>query len=321
METKGPNNPPEAAGANHPAIEAADREKDHRGVGEGDAGLPSPGPGPDPTIDTRLKPGEANHEAFFSNHTPKSPPRKLDAASTALRNREELAGDWKIPDDNPAFAAGREFEAKARDAETIPSKPASIEPKGVALMTEADALDHFKKLDGFLALSGTSHRTSDDLDDLAFLYFFETLTKRIHGDACARGWWNDDDRAFAEVAIGMLEKAATDDPYPLSTKWVDAIDALGVVATTRAEQPVRNDFEALFLMITEIAEAGEARREALDHPDDKIPEFLGIEAELADAIIRIMDFAGGRDLRVGEALIAKLKFNRTREHRHGGKLA
>lgn len=78
----------------------------------------------------------------------------------------------------------------------------------------------------------------------------------------------------------------------------------------------RNDAEALMLIVTEIAEACEAMRQG-NPPDDKIPAFSGLEAELSDAILRIMDLAQGRGLRVAEALIAKMEYNKTRAHKHG----
>ena len=44
-------------------------------------------------------------------------------------------------------------------------------------------------------------------------------------------------------------------------------------------------------------------------PNDKCPGFSDLEVELADAVIRILDLAGGANLRVAEALIAKHTFN------------
>jgi NTP pyrophosphatase (non-canonical NTP hydrolase) len=82
----------------------------------------------------------------------------------------------------------------------------------------------------------------------------------------------------------------------------------------------RNDFELIALMHSELSEAVEALRHS-NPPDDKIPEFSGAEAEFADVIIRIMDVSKKRGWRIAEAIVAKLKFNRTREIRHGGKLA
>lgn len=83
---------------------------------------------------------------------------------------------------------------------------------------------------------------------------------------------------------------------------------------------VQVDIGCIALVITELSEAIENIRAGYG-PDDKVPEFSGLEAELADAIIRILDFAEARKLRVAEAVIAKAKFNEGREHRHGNKLA
>jgi len=78
----------------------------------------------------------------------------------------------------------------------------------------------------------------------------------------------------------------------------------------------RSGAEAIALMHSELSEALEAMR-AGNPPDDKIPSFSGVEAELADVIIRIMDFSAGAGHDVAGAIIEKIKFNKTREHKHG----
>jgi len=80
----------------------------------------------------------------------------------------------------------------------------------------------------------------------------------------------------------------------------------------------RNNGELLALIHSEVSEALEALRHG-NPPDDKIPEFSGAEAELADVVIRIMDLSAARGWRVGDAIVAKMAFNGTREHKHGGK--
>lgn len=82
------------------------------------------------------------------------------------------------------------------------------------------------------------------------------------------------------------------------------------------DNPVE-DGTRIALMHAELSEALEFLRKPAQ--DDHIPDFTGVEAELADVVIRILDFAGLYDLRVGEAIEAKMLYNRTRPRKHGGK--
>lgn len=51
---------------------------------------------------------------------------------------------------------------------------------------------------------------------------------------------------------------------------------------------------------------------------DKKPE--GIAVELADCIIRILDWAGKEGVDMDAIIRKKMAYNRTRPYRHGGKL-
>ena len=73
--------------------------------------------------------------------------------------------------------------------------------------------------------------------------------------------------------------------------------------------------QAIALIHSEISEALEADRK--DLIDDKLPHRSGLEVELADAIIRIKDFAGGKDLDIDGAVEDKLAYNTTRPYLHG----
>ena len=76
-------------------------------------------------------------------------------------------------------------------------------------------------------------------------------------------------------------------------------------------QPLeRNKGELLCLIHSEISEAMEGARK--DLMDDHLTYRKMEEVELADAIIRILDYAGGYGLDVGAALIEKLQYNAQR---------
>lgn len=77
----------------------------------------------------------------------------------------------------------------------------------------------------------------------------------------------------------------------------------------------RNKGELLCLIHSEISEAMEGERKGL--MDDKLPHRQMAEVELADAVIRICDYAGGFGYDLGGALKEKLLFNMDRaDHKH-----
>ncbi len=78
--------------------------------------------------------------------------------------------------------------------------------------------------------------------------------------------------------------------------------------------------EVLMLMVTELAEAMEAYRDG-NPESEKISGFSQMEEELADVIIRLLDYAGGENLDIEGALLAKMAYNEKRPYRHGGKAA
>lgn len=76
----------------------------------------------------------------------------------------------------------------------------------------------------------------------------------------------------------------------------------------------------LCLIHSEISEAMEAHRKGVN--DDHLPNRPGIEVELADAIIRILDLSGRLHLDIEGAIIDKLEYNSKRaDHKPEARLA
>ena len=76
------------------------------------------------------------------------------------------------------------------------------------------------------------------------------------------------------------------------------------------EPLARNKGELIALMHSELSETLEAvRKNAMD---DKLPHRRGEEVELADCIIRIMDYAGAYGLDLDGAIKEKMEYNAKR---------
>lgn len=126
---------------------------------------------------------------------------------------------------------------------------------------------------------GEKQRTPDDL----FIENFRILSETIYSRMVEKGFW-----------------------------------PMGIDAVTGVQKPTRNFGEAIALCHTELSECLEGHRKG-SQPDEHCPDFKTTEVELADLVIRVMDLAAGFRLRVGEALIAKMNFNKTRPKKHGKK--
>lgn len=77
----------------------------------------------------------------------------------------------------------------------------------------------------------------------------------------------------------------------------------------------RNKGELLMLIVSEVAEAMEGERKDLQ--DDKLPHRKMAEVELADALIRIFDYACAFGYDLHGAYVEKMDYNARREdHTH-----
>ena len=80
----------------------------------------------------------------------------------------------------------------------------------------------------------------------------------------------------------------------------------------------RNHGECVALMHSELSEALDAMRHG-NPPSEKIEGYSQVEEELADVVIRLLEYCHAHDLRIGEAILAKATYNDRRAYKHGGK--
>lgn len=109
------------------------------------------------------------------------------------------------------------------------------------------------------------------------------LQQEVHDSNAVAGWWTD-----LTSGLNLVEEAR------LGTRLGKAIVA-----------------EKLCLVHSEVSEAMEASRKNL--MDDKLTHRKGVEVELADAVIRILDLCGALNLDLDGAIKEKREYNAKRE--------
>jgi len=117
--------------------------------------------------------------------------------------------------------------------------------------------------------------------------------------------------------VRELDRDAEDGVYGLNrlSRLCHAANAKWWHDLDTGERLNRNKGELLCLIHSEISEAMEGERKNLQ--DDKLPHRKMAEVELADALIRIFDYAGAFGYDLDGALREKMAFNAQREdHKH-----
>lgn len=121
--------------------------------------------------------------------------------------------------------------------------------------------------------------------------FMMSLQNEIHSTAKEKGWWKELDELHAEL--------------PEEPRLHAHVDLLYKATRT-------------MLAVSELSEGIEALR-AGNPPDDKVPFYDGFTVECADAVIRLFDLAGKFNMKLAEAIVAKIEYNKSRSYKHGGK--
>ena len=121
------------------------------------------------------------------------------------------------------------------------------------------------------------------------------LVKEVHETAKEKGWWEGGDRNPLEIHCLIHSEIS------------------------EATEEVRNGKPALYQPINDYYGLYSLSPNGNSWDKTKKPE--GEAVELADAVIRIMDYFGHKGWDLEEVLRAKIDYNKTRGYRHGGKKA
>lgn len=120
------------------------------------------------------------------------------------------------------------------------------------------------------------------------------LAKEIHENAVEHGWW-DEPRSFGEIdALCHSELSEALEEHRDGRPMVYVLDLSG-------DDNVVPRLE-----------------EDIDKFNGRKPE--GVAVEMADCIIRILDWCGKEGIDIDKIIRLKMEYNKTRPYRHGGKL-
>ena len=125
------------------------------------------------------------------------------------------------------------------------------------------------------------------------------LRDEIHQNAVEHGWW-DEERSFGDIiALCHSELSEALEQYRNNA------------------QPTEIYYSCTKECTFNNGECDATVPGVFSHCPEPKPE--GIPIELADCIIRILDYCGQERIDIEEAVRLKMKYNKTRPYKHGGK--
>ena len=126
------------------------------------------------------------------------------------------------------------------------------------------------------------------------------LVTLFHGANREAGWW--DRTPEQKEAMELSDKLVSENPDGASDTMMSAIGLLHTIGSKE-----RDPLTMQILMISEIIEAMEGIRKNL--MDDHLPHWNMEHMEMADVFLRLVDYCGGRNIDLGNAVCEKATYN------------
>ena len=125
------------------------------------------------------------------------------------------------------------------------------------------------------------------------------FAKEVHQNAVEHGWW-EEERPFSEI-IALCHSELSE----ALEEYRNGKPKVYVVRDTSTYPQIEQHYRCI-------------TNTDIFRPDEK-PE--GIATELADCILRILDFCGKENIDIEKIIKIKHEYNKTRPYKHGGKRA
>lgn len=132
------------------------------------------------------------------------------------------------------------------------------------------------------------------------------LAREIHQNAVEHGWW-EEDRSFGEIVAlchSELSEALEEYRAGRPVEWREC---------TSKDHDYKDVLWCGHESTTGCYSFGKECESRLDKPE-------GIAVEMADCIIRILDWCGKEGVDIERIILEKHGYNKTRPYRHGGKV-
>lgn len=157
------------------------------------------------------------------------------------------------------------------------------------------------------------------------------IGRKIHTTAAEHGWWSDEDGQPLDRNMGEMLTNVHSEVSEAWSAWVGGSDVHTYEIHFTEDMALDEEQMRAFRSLQHWANSNvtEHSGEIDPLPEGIMPVLVlagvakpaGLDSELADVMIRVMDILYSRGVNIDKIVAEKMAFNDTRPYRHGGKRA